>query len=109
MRRWVGMRVRGSGAPGGRAGPNRAVLLRGLRVLVARVRGCGVGEVAEVRHVVSVDAVTEGHLLALEEAGDRLLLDVDDVVAQPAPVREAGVVAAQHAHAADLRRGGDRD
>ena len=52
-----------------------------------------------------VDAVAERHLLALEEAGDRLLLDVDDVVGQPAAVREAGVVAAEDAHPVRLPPG----
>src|SRR3954449_12905308 len=103
MRRRV--RMRGEGARP-EAGP-RSVLLRCLRVLVALVRGCDVGEVAEVRHVVPVDAVAEGHLLSLEEAGDRLLLDVDDVVRQPAAVREAGVVAAEDTHPARLRGRGD--
>src|SRR6185436_12123233 len=95
LRMWV----KGARGPAAVGPLNVCSLLRRLRVLVALVRGCDVGEVAEVRHVVAVDAVAEGHLLALEEAGDCLLLDVDDVVAEPAAVREAAVVAAEHAHA----------
>ena len=61
-----------------------------------------VRERAEVRHVTRVDAVAERQLRALEESGHGLLRDVDHVIAEPATVRPALVVAAEHAHAADL-------
>ena len=73
---------------------------------------CGadlVREGREVRDVAAVDAVAELDLVPLQEAGHHALGDVDDVVAEPAAVREAAVVAADDAEAVDLARRGHRD
>src|SRR4051794_13083336 len=82
-------RVGSSGGParGGPSGLDPSVSR--LLVGVALVRHADVREVGQPRVGVPVDAVAQRDLLALEEAGDRLLLDVDDVVVQPPAVREA--------------------
>src|SRR5581483_4385449 len=92
--------------PPTRGGPSVPLAsVRRLLVGEAAVRHAHVREVGESRVGVAVDAVAERDLVSLEEAGDRLLLDVDDVVVQPAPVREPGVVAGEDAHPVlDLRR-----
>src|SRR5262249_2685585 len=78
----------GARAAAGPAVQSLSVRVRRLRVRVALVWRRHVREVLEHRHVVAVDAVAERHLVPLEEAGDSLLLDVDDVVRQAPAVRE---------------------
>ena len=74
----------------------------------AGVRQRDVRERAAERLVVHVDAVAERDLLAAllgrqQRARDDAQLDVDDVVREPPPVREAGGVARQHAEAVRAR------
>src|SRR6185295_5497185 len=104
------MAAAGAGGPA-RADPPpfRSGLLEPLRVGEALGRVGLVRERVERRDVAAVDAVAERDLVPLEEAGHHLLRDVDHVVVEPAAVRAAAVVAADHAHAADLARGGNRD
>src|SRR4051812_5454696 len=78
--------------------------VRRLLVRVALVRHADVREVGDALVRIGVDAVAERALLAFEEAGARPLLDVDDVVVQPAAFREAGVATAENAHPVRLRR-----
>ena len=78
--------------------------VRRLRVGVALVRASRrTGSAAVNGMSFALTPSPSGTLCALEEAGDGLLLDVDDVVGQPAAVREAGVVAAEHAHPVRVR------
>ena len=77
--------------------------MRVMQVLEALVRRAHVGELRQERHVVRRDAVAELavgavlELLAEEEARRDAQLDIDDLVAEPAAVRETGVVAADDA------------
>ncbi len=84
------------------AGGNRPVRwlepVGGIRV-EPRVRSGQVRELGQERLVVSVHPVAERHLVADQESGDHLELDVDHVVHRPPAVREAGVVAADHPEA----------
>src|SRR5262245_58092017 len=95
--------VRTGAASGSHEGPGQnRPLMRGDDLLALRVvePGLRVGDVGEGRQelpVVGVDAVTERQLRALEEATDRLLGDVDDVVPEAPAVRPALRVACKHA------------
>ena len=86
-----------SGRGGGAAGR------RMMRMLEALVRRAHVGELRQERHIVRRHAVAELavgavlELLAEEEARRHAQLDVDDLVAEPPAVREAGVVTADDA------------
>src|SRR4029077_8405480 len=87
----------------------------GRSLLLAPVRvGSAAGRIGDVRECVHrlavavIDAVAERQLVTHEEAADSLLLDVHDVVAEATAVREALVVAAEHAQTRDLARGRDR-
>src|SRR6478609_11865365 len=78
-----------------------------LLALLIGVTRAGIRLVREHRQpwaVRAVDAVAERHLLADERARDRLLRDVDDVVAEPPAVRPALQVAAEHAEPAEVTR-----
>src|SRR3954451_13341760 len=80
--------------------------LRPLRVRVEPGRGRRhVREARQERLVVLVDAVTERELLPAlvfrqQEPADHAELDVGHIVTEPAPVREPGVVAGDHAEPA---------
>src|SRR5205085_10067548 len=63
----------------------------------------------EVRNVVRVDSVAERQLMADQLTGDDTLVDVDDVVTEPAPVRISGVVPGDDAEPVDLVGRGRRD
>ena len=74
------------------------------RGVEAAVRSREVRERGQERLVVLVHPVAERHLVALQEPGHDLDLDVHDVVAETAAVREAGEVAADHPEAVLVRR-----
>src|SRR4051794_13725759 len=94
--RWViGLRL----ARGGVVGRLGALELR----VEPAVRCRHVRERVPERDVVGIHAVSEGQLVALEEATDHAERDVGDVIRQAPPVREALRVAGQHAES--VRRG----
>src|SRR5829696_1347200 len=76
---------------------------RMMHVLEPLMRRTHVGELRQERHIVCRHAVAELtvgpvlEFLAEEEAGGNAQLDIDDLVAEPAAVREAGVVTADNA------------
>src|SRR3954471_8730287 len=96
--RWV-MVLRLS--PGGVVGRLGSLQLR----VEAAVRRGDVRERVPERHVVGVDAIAQGQLVALQEAADDAQRDVGHVVAQATAVGEPLGVAGQDAEAVRRCRG----
>src|SRR5262245_15187887 len=104
---WAGRGAAGSAAAGS---PSSVARLRelALRVVEPAERIRLVGEGLEQRDVVLVDAVAEREGMADQGAAHGPLADVDHVVLEPAAVRVAGQVAAEHAEALALAHVGGR-